>query len=58
MSSMTSDDEAQTMNREKWVEENCACGISKETNKWSENVFDLFGCICEPDIQEEETTDE
>lgn len=35
------------MENEKWVEENCACGICEETGEWSEDVFDLFGCICE-----------
>jgi len=43
------------MNREKWIEENCACGISEKTGEWSEKVFDLFDCTCEPDTEENET---
>lgn len=38
--------------REKWIEENCFCGISEETGEWSEKVFDSFGCTCEPDTEQ------
>jgi len=30
-----------------WIEQNCECGISEKTGKWSDEVFDLFGCNCE-----------
>ena len=30
-----------------WIEQNCECGISEKTGKWSEKVFELFGCNCE-----------
>lgn len=39
-------------NETQWVEENCACGISEKTNKWSEHAFDLFGCNCKSDEEE------
>ena len=32
--------------RELWIEENCECGISEKTGKWSEKVFESFGCNC------------
>ena len=32
---------------ETWVEENCECGISEKTGKWSESIFEKFGCGCE-----------
>ena len=41
-------------NHEKRIEENCTCGISEKTNEWSEDVFDLFGCTCKPDIEDDE----
>jgi hypothetical protein len=43
------------MNREEWIEENCTCGISEKTGKWSELIFYLFGCTCDPDIEEYES---
>ena len=33
--------------KELWIEQNCECGISEKTGKWSDEVFDLFGCNCE-----------
>ena len=33
--------------RELWIEQNCECGISEKTGKWSEKVFKSFGCNCE-----------
>ncbi len=33
--------------RELWIEQNCECGISEKTGKWSEKVFESFGCNCE-----------
>jgi len=32
--------------RELWIEQNCECGISEKTGKWSEKVFKSFGCNC------------
>ena len=43
------------MNREKWIEENCACGISEETGKWSDLIVELFGCTCDSHIEEEDS---
>ena len=31
---------------EKWKEENCECGITQD-GKWSDELFDLFGCCCD-----------
>ena len=31
---------------EDYKEENCECGISEKTGKWSEKVFESFGCNC------------
>jgi hypothetical protein len=42
-------------NETQWVEENCACGISEKTNEWSEHVFDLFGCNCKSDEEDDES---
>jgi hypothetical protein len=33
--------------KEYFIEKNCQCGISEKTGKWSEKVFDLFGCNCQ-----------
>ena len=30
-----------------WKEENCECGISEITGKWSEELAERVGCICE-----------
>ena len=34
--------------REKWIEENCECGL-QENGKWSEELFEEFGCSCRDD---------
>ena len=39
--------------RELWIEQNCECGISEKTGKWSEKVFELFGCNCEMEADNE-----
>ena len=28
------------------IEENCECGISETTGKWSDDAFDEDGCNC------------
>ena len=28
------------------IEENCECGVSETTGKWSDDAFDLDGCTC------------
>jgi hypothetical protein len=33
-------------NMEKWIEENCECGL-RENGKWSEALMEEFGCTCD-----------
>jgi len=40
--------------RELWIEQNCECGISEKTGKWSEKVFESFGCNCETESDNEQ----
>jgi len=30
---------------DKWIEQNCQCGVD-ENGKWSETLFEEFGCTC------------
>tara|TARA_Y100000748_G_scaffold247817_1_gene212451 strand:- start:506 stop:640 length:135 start_codon:yes stop_codon:yes gene_type:complete len=34
---------------EKWIEENCECGL-RENGKWSEALMEEFGCTCDEDF--------
>ena len=45
------DNEVKQLNHDKWIEKNCRCGVSEDNNEWSDDVFDLFGCTCEPDAE-------
>jgi len=42
-----SDQEVREYLKEKEVEENCRCGIDRNGN-WSDEVFNRFGCECNP----------
>ena len=36
-----------------WIENNCQCGISDKTGKWSEKLFEEFGCNCREEISDD-----